>query len=89
MGLYEGGNMILNYIKNGPEYDGKLANAVYQDADYQEAEKQFKDCIETLNEKSGNEIDDNAASMMAAAMDAAFDHGFSEGVRFIMGCVAG
>ena len=80
--------MIMKYINMCfEEHDLSLREKLKQNEAYVRAESDFIYRVNTLDRKAQLDIESKACFAEALAVDVAFDEGFKEGVRFILGCL--
>ena len=81
--------MIMKYINmDFSENDSKLDKIISGNETYKATAKAFSDSLDLLDKKVRLNIDDKVSLMEAIARDTCYDEGFSEGVKFILGCIS-
>jgi len=81
--------MIMKYINmDFSEHEAKLGNKIEADEDYKDARKTFKESLSLLDRELNIKIEDHAGYVETLAKDIAYNEGFKEGVRFILGCIS-
>ena len=80
--------MIMKYIGTRFEdFDLKVQNILNKNKQYKEATKELKNKLDNLDRKVLLELDPYIIRVETLTKDLSFDAGFSEGIRFIMGCM--
>jgi hypothetical protein len=70
------------------ELDERLRAIIDRNEDYRAAKEKLGNCLDRLDKAKRDIIDNSACLMEAIAIDTAYNEGFSEGIRFILGCIA-
>ena len=81
--------MIMRYINmDFAEHDNILGKKVDQNENYKAAVKDLHEALKSLDRKTEIHISDKACFVEAIVTDIAYDEGFKEGIKFILGCIS-
>ncbi|MGE5613188.1 MAG: hypothetical protein ACM3XR_02170 [Bacillota bacterium] len=82
--------MITKYLDMTDDERNELIHgALKRNEEFLAEERTYLELIKKFGPEVSHQIDDEVIRIMTLAEDIIFDAGFNEGVKFIMGCLAG